>query len=115
VTELIALAGGVNPLADEEVKSRPLTDDEVAALAPDAVVLSWCGVAPEKVRDDVVYGNPAWRELPFVRERRVFKIPEAFLGRPSPRLVDGLAALRRVVEAVRADATARLRPSPAGG
>jgi iron complex transport system substrate-binding protein len=97
VDELIALAGGVNPLAGEAVKSRPLPDDEVAALAPDAMVLSWCGVAPEKVRDDVVYAKAAWAGLAFVRERKVFKVPEAVLGRPSPRLLDGLAALRVVV------------------
>lgn len=103
VSELVELAGGVNPLADEAVKSRPLRDDEVAALAPDAVVLSWCGVAPEKVRDDVVYANPAWRELPFVARRRVFMVPEALLGRPSPRLLEGLAALGEVVAAVTVD------------
>jgi len=100
VTELAELAGGVNPLGEEAVKSRPLSDDEVTALAPDAVVLSWCGVAPDKVRDDVVYANPAWQDLPFVARRQVFKVPEALLGRPSPRLLDGLAALRRVVETV---------------
>jgi ABC-type Fe3+-hydroxamate transport system substrate-binding protein len=61
------------------------------------MVLSWCGVAPEKVRDDVVYAKAAWAGLAFVRERKVFKVPEAVLGRPSPRLLDGLAALRVVV------------------
>lgn len=101
VDELIWRAGGINPLGGEDVKSRPLTDGEVTALAPDAVVLSWCGVAPEKVRPEVVLVNPAWRELEFVRRGRVYEIPEAFLGRPSPRLVEGLARLRRVVETVR--------------
>ena len=96
-SELIALAGGVNPLAGEEVKSRPLSDDEVREIAPDAMVLSWCGVAAEKVRPEVVLGNPAWRDLPFVRHRRVHLVPEALVGRPSPRLVDGYRALREVV------------------
>ena len=97
VDELIHRAGGTNPLHHEEVKSRPLSDEEVRAIAPDAMVLSWCGVAPEKVRPDVVLGNPAWQELRFVREERVHLIPEAYLGRPSPRLVDGLALLWDVV------------------
>jgi iron complex transport system substrate-binding protein len=99
VDELIERAGGRNPLHGEKVKSRPLTDEEVREMAPDAMVLSWCGVAPEKVRPDVVLGNPAWQELPFVREERVHLIPEAYLGRPSPRLVDGLAKLREVAAA----------------
>ena len=103
-SELIELAGGRNPLAGEPVKSRPVPDDEVREIAPDAMVLSWCGVAPDKVRPDVVYGNPAWRDLPFVRDRRVFLVPEAVVGRPSPRLLDGLAALREVVREVAAAA-----------
>lgn len=106
VDELIALAGGENPLHGDAVKSRPLTDEEVREMAPDALVLSWCGVAPEKVRPDVVLENPAWRELAFVREGRVFLVPEAFLGRPSPRLVEGVGRLRQVVAAVEESAAA---------
>lgn len=100
VHDLIELAGGCNPLGAEEIKSRPVPDDEVAALAPDTFVLSWCGVEPDKVRPDVVYANPAWQELAAIRDRRVYRVPEALLGRPSPRLVDGFRALCRVVDSV---------------
>ncbi len=100
VNELIERAGGRNPLGGEDIKSRPLTDAEVRAMAPDAFVLSWCGVAPEKVRPDVVYTNSEWQGLEALRERRVFCVPEAFLGRPSPRLAEGYRALCTVVEAV---------------
>ena len=100
VHDLLELAGAASPLGDEAVKSRPLEDDEVRALAPDAFVLSWCGVAPHKVRPDVVLRNPAWRDLAAIERRRVYLVPEAFLGRPSPRLVDGYRALRRIVEEV---------------
>ncbi|HSG49411.1 MAG TPA: ABC transporter substrate-binding protein, partial [Longimicrobiales bacterium] len=60
--EAIVLAGGRNPL-DEAVKSRPLTNREVAEMAPDAIVLSWCGVRPEKYRPDVVLQNPDFAEV----------------------------------------------------
>lgn len=101
VTDLIAAAGGSNPLGDEEIESRPVPDEEVRELAPDAMVISWCGVRPEKYRPEVVYRNEAFQGLRFVDERRVVCIPEAYLGRPSPRLVDGYRALRAVVEACR--------------
>ena len=101
VHDLLELAGARNPLGDEDVKSRPLSDDEVRDLAPDAIVLSWCGVPFEKYRPDVVYGNPAWLRLDAITHQRVHCIPEAFLGRPSPRLADGYAALCRVVAAAR--------------
>jgi iron complex transport system substrate-binding protein len=100
VHDLIELAGGANPLGGEAVKSRPLTDEEVRVLAPDAFVLSWCGVAPDKVRPEVVQRNAAWQDLPAIEARRVYCVPEALLGRPSPRLVDGYRELRRIVEAV---------------
>jgi iron complex transport system substrate-binding protein len=113
VNQLLAAAGGANPLADRAVKSQPLSDDEVCALAPDAVVISWCGVRPEKYRPDVVYRRARWRELPALRERRVYCVPEAYLGRPGPRLVEGFRALRAVVLACRAGALTRADGPPA--
>ena len=104
VHDLVQLAGGTSPLADESIKSRPMTDEEVRAADPDAIVLSWCGVAPEKVSADVVYANETWQELRAIRERHVYRIPEAALGRPSPRLLDGYRELRHVIDRVQAPA-----------
>lgn len=98
VDDLLTRAGAVNPLHDVRVKSQPLTDEQVCALAPDAVVMSWCGVKPDKYRADVVYRRQAWQDVPAIRQRRVYGIAEAFLGRPGPRLVEGFRALRRIVE-----------------
>lgn len=100
-SEVIRAAGGANVLDHEAVRSRPLEDAQVAALAPDAIVISWCGVRPENYRPEVVYRNPAFRDIPAIRNRQVHTVPEAFLGRPGPRLVEGVRALRRVVEEVR--------------
>lgn len=97
VDDLIHLAGARNPLAADEVKSRPLTDAAVAQLDPDAIVLSWCGVKPEKYRREVVYRNPVFAGMTAVRRRQVFAVAEGLLGRPSPRLADGFDALCRIV------------------
>ena len=40
----------------------------------------------------------AWRDLPALANGRVHTVPEAFLGRPGPRLVEGYRALREIVE-----------------
>ena len=98
-TDVVRAAGGRALLAHEELKSRPMSDDEVAELAPDAVVLSWCGVSPSKYRPDVVLRNDRWQELEFVRNKNVFCIGEPYLGRPGPRLVEGFRRLRDVVRA----------------
>lgn len=100
VTDLLRLAGGRNPLADRDCRSTPLTDDDVVALAPDAVVICWCGVPFERYRKDVVTRRAAWRDLPALRAGRVHGVPEAFLGRPGPRLVEGWEALRAIVDAI---------------
>jgi len=99
VTQLLDRAGAVNPLADDPCKSRPVTDDEVVAMAPDAVVVCWCGVPFHRYRPDVVTRREAWADTPALRHGQVHLVPEAFLGRPGPRLVEGLAALRAVAEA----------------
>ena len=97
-TDVIEAAGGRAVLGHEPVKSRPMEDDEVAERAPDAVVLSWCGVHPDKYRPDVVLENEAWQGLDFVREGRVYCVGEPYLGRPGPRLVQGVRAMRRIVD-----------------
>lgn len=100
-TDLIHAAGGRNPIGTEPIKSRPLRDDEIAELNPAAIVISWCGVSPEKYRPDVVLHNESWRSVDAVSKGKVFCVPEAFLGRPGPRLVEGFTALRSIVQSVR--------------
>lgn len=100
-TDVLHAAGGRNPIGAEPVKSRPVSDEEVVEIAPDAIVLSWCGVDPAKYRPDVIYGKEAWADVPAVRNGHVFCVPEAFMGRPGPRLLDGLRALEEVVRKVR--------------
>lgn len=97
-TDVLRAAGARAVLAHEDVKSRPMSDEEVVELAPDAVVLSWCGVHPDKYRPDVVLDNKKWAELPFVREERVFCVGEPYLGRPGPRLVEGVRQMRAIVD-----------------
>jgi iron complex transport system substrate-binding protein len=102
VTDLLDLAGGLNPFAERDAKSTPVTDDEVIAARPDAVVLCWCGVPFGRYRPDVVYRREPWRHVPALEREQVHLVAEAFLGRPGPRLVDGYRALRAVVAAAAA-------------
>ena len=52
-------AAGLNPIGERDVKSMPLSDDEVREINPDTAATSWCGVHYEKYQPDVVYRNPA--------------------------------------------------------
>ena len=97
VHDLIERAGGRNLLADSDLKSATLEVPEAQRLAPQIVVMSWCGVKEEKYRADVVLRREGWEDVPAVRGERVYPITEAFLGRPGPRLVDGYRALRKLI------------------
>ena len=98
VTDLLELVGAENPIGRERVKSRPISDDELAFLNPDLIVVSWCGVKPEKYRPEVIARNPAWQHVEAVKKGHIYAVPEAYLGRPGPRLKEGYRALRKIVK-----------------
>lgn len=101
VNEMLALVGGVNPWSSEDAESLQISAAMARAAAPEAVVMSWCGVREEKYRPEVVQRRPDWESIPALVNKRIFAVSEAWLGRPGPRLLDGIEKLRRVVQTVR--------------
>lgn len=96
VSDLVRLAGGVNPFESRDGKSAEVSDADARAAAPDAVVMSWCGVKEDKYHAHVVARRPGWDAVPAVRHGRIFPVTEAWLGRPGPRLVEGYQALAAI-------------------
>lgn len=80
---------------------KPVITPGRLSWATDVLRAAGGGVEPAKYRPDVVLRNPAWADLSFVRERRVHSVGEPFLGRPGPRLVEGVRQLRRIVDGLR--------------
>lgn len=67
VAELVAIAGGRFVLpAGERVG-----DQQVAAASPDVIVLAWAATGG-KSKPESALANPAWKDVPAVRTRRVF-------------------------------------------
>ena len=98
VHDLIELAGGRNALEEFKEISLPLEFDQFAELNPDIIAISWCGVKEEKYRQSVISNNPLLNAVSAVRNERIVSIPEAFLGRPSVRLVEGYKLLKAAVD-----------------
>ncbi|MBL39065.1 MAG: ABC transporter substrate-binding protein [Xanthomonadales bacterium] len=98
VNQMLALAGGFNPFAQVDAESTEVSTDQAVKAMPEAVVMSWCGVEEAKYRPHVVLRREGWQEIPAIRNRNVHAISEAWLGRPGPRLLDGIERLRQVVE-----------------
>ena len=100
VTDRIELAGGEDPGGAEPVKSLPIEVSDAVKRDPDAVVISWCGVALEKYRTSQVLERAGWEETTAVRHQQVYPVAEAFLGRPGPRLVEDYRHLCDVIDGV---------------
>ncbi len=101
VNEMLRLAGGVNPWREQGAESLQVDAAMARAAAPEAIVMSWCGVDESKYRPHVVRRREGWENIPAIARERIFSISEAWLGRPGPRLLDGIEKLREVVTAVR--------------
>jgi len=101
VNEMLRLAGAFNPFAEADAESLEISPQQAAAARPEAVVMSWCGVEEAKYRPHIVARREGWQEIPAIRNRRIVPISEAWLGRPGPRLLDGIDRLREVADGCR--------------
>jgi iron complex transport system substrate-binding protein len=100
VNEMLELAGGLNPWRDREAESLEVDAAMARSAAPEAVVMSWCGVDEAKYRPHVVTRREGWSDIPAIANGRVFAVSEAWLGRPGPRLLDGIEKLREIVSKI---------------
>jgi len=101
VNDMLRLAGGVNPWADRDSESLEVDTEAVCRAGPQGVVMSWCGVDESKYRPHIVRRREGWEEVPALRNDHIYPVSEAWLGRPGPRLIDGIEKLRQVIDKVR--------------
>jgi iron complex transport system substrate-binding protein len=111
--ELVRLAGGEEVVGREGEASRTLRWDEVAAAAPEVVLVACCGLSVERAQRDLaaLADEAWWRELPAVRGGRVYVADgHGFFSRPGPGLVDSLELLAHALHpgVQRPHASARL-------
>jgi iron complex transport system substrate-binding protein len=92
VAELVEMAGGEMVVAPGE----RVTDDEVARAAPDLIVLAWAATGG-RAKISTALRNPAWRNVPAVRNGRVVVIRDELLNTPGPPLVLGARELARAI------------------
>src|SRR5438067_12425233 len=100
VSELIAVAGGIDVFADRAgspaATGRIVAAAEVAARRPDIIIGSWCG---KKFRPERVRARSGFEDLPAVLEDAIYEIKSPLILQPGPAaLTDGLAALQTIIE-----------------
>lgn len=94
IHELIERAGGSN--AAGMVSGYPrFSKEEVLSMAPEVMILT--SMERHKVFDAVMREWRQWENLPAVREDRIHMVNSDLYDRPSPRLVDGLEELAKLL------------------
>ena len=97
-SELIYMAGGINVFAGYAGKYLSTSTEEVLKADPELIIISKgsmaeaCGLSPEEIRE-----RSAWNEVYAVRNDQIYEIDEDFIVRTSPRIVDGLEALAKII------------------
>ena len=92
--ELIVRAGGIN-LAEGPIPYPRYSREQVLALAPDVFIIS--SMERGEVFERVKAEWSRWSDLPAVRDHRICLVDSDILDRPTPRMVDGLELLVKII------------------
>jgi iron complex transport system substrate-binding protein len=91
VAELVEICGGeVIVPAGEKV-----SDAQVAQARPNLIVLAWAATGA-KARPGQAYKVTAWKDVPAIRQRRVFVLRDELLNTPGPPLLEGARQLAQL-------------------
>ncbi len=100
VPEMVALAGGVDGLAQPGGPSRRVEFDELAACDPDVLVLMPCGMDADRAASefDSLPDRDRWQGLSAWSSGAVYAVDSGSLfSRSGPRLVDGVELLAAIL------------------
>jgi len=100
VPEMVAMAGGADPLARPRRDSVRTTWEAVAAAAPEVLVVMPCGFTLDRTRRELpaAAARPEWASLPAVKNGEVYVADgHAYFNGSGPRLVDGLEILAEIL------------------
>jgi iron complex transport system substrate-binding protein len=97
LTEVSEAAGGENVFKDVELASVQTDWNDVKSRNPDYICVAWVGVRKQKVKKELITNRPGWEELDAVKNDRILILEEELYCRPSPRLLDGLEKLHRLL------------------
>jgi len=93
--DLIRLAGGRNMTEDEPITYPRISMEEVIRKKPEVIIISSMerGGRFEKARQEWL----KWGSIPAVKNNRVHLIDSDLIDRASPRIIDGLEAMARII------------------
>jgi iron complex transport system substrate-binding protein len=93
--DLIRLAGGENVAGKEKEVYPRFGMEEILKRAPEVIVIS--SMNPKADYQKTFQEWARWKTIPAVKNGRIHLIDSDLLDRPSPRIVDGLEELAKVL------------------
>lgn len=102
IHELITMAGG-NNLAQGSTPYPRYSKEQVIGMRPEVIIIT--SMARKAVFEQVKAQWQQWRDLPAVKNNRIHLVDSDIFDRASPRLVEGLAVLARLIHPKRFQST----------
>jgi iron complex transport system substrate-binding protein len=93
--DLIRMAGGLNISGEEQVKYPKYSMEEILLKAPDIIIISSMHRGGGFARKKEEWTN--WKNIPAVKNGRIYVIDSDLIDHPSPRIIDGLEKLARLI------------------
>ena len=93
--DLIRLAGGENIAGKEKEVYPRFGMEEILKRSPEVIVIS--SMNPKGDYQKILQEWNRWKTIPAVKNGRIHLIDSDLLDRPSPRIIDGLEELARVL------------------
>jgi iron complex transport system substrate-binding protein len=93
VSELISLCGGkmvVKPGAR-------VSDQEIALARPDIILLAWTATG-NRANPRMTFANTLWKDVPAIRDKRVFVLRDELLNTPGAPLIEGAREISRILK-----------------
>jgi len=93
--DLLRLAGGDNIAGKEKEVYPRFGMEEILKRSPEVIVIS--SMNPKGDYQKILQEWNRWKTIPAVKNGRIYLIDSDLLDRPSPRIIDGLEELARVL------------------
>ncbi len=94
IQQLITMAGGENLAAGSTAYPRYSWED-ILEMRPEIVLIA--SMAGGQSEDELKAGWLRWPRIPAVRDKRIYVVDADLFDRPTPRLLDGLQTLLRLI------------------
>jgi iron complex transport system substrate-binding protein len=92
---LIDLAGGENIARNEKKMYPRLGKEEILKRSPEVILIS--SMNPKGDYQRLLQEWSRWKMIPAVRNGRIHMIDSDLIDRPSPRIIDGLEEIAKVL------------------